>query len=59
MVEVGPEHCKECLDELEVLEPPVRLVDRLALEEAAKALAWNSSALAAPRDDLSVRRGRK
>jgi hypothetical protein len=59
MVEVGPEHCKGCLDELEALEPPFRLVDRLALEAAAKELVANPGSLPPPQDDLSARRGRK
>lgn len=38
MVEVGPEHCPACLAELAALNPPVRLLDREAMQKAVTAL---------------------
>ena len=57
MVEVGPEHCGQCLLELQELQPPVRLIDRVDLERAAQALVENSRELA-PRPKRAARRGR-
>jgi hypothetical protein len=55
MVEVGPEHCPGCIEELASLKPPVRLLDRAAMQNAARELPVRG--LAPDADELSVRRG--
>ena len=54
MVEVGPEHCRACLEELGKLDPPVRLLDREALQKAATQLSI--SLTVSGTQDLSARR---
>ena len=56
MVEVGPEHCPPCLQELQELRPSVRLIDRVDLERAAQALVAHSRDEAPP--SRVARRGR-